>query len=156
MSSANPTDLVLRPATPDDVSALAAVHLASRAAAVTAGTMPASVHDDHEAQPWLALRLESDEAWVAEADGVVVAYLRLDGAWLDDLYVVPSQAGRGIGSALLEIAKALRPDGLGLWVFETNLPARGFYAAHGLEEVERTDGTDNEERCPDIRMCWAP
>ncbi len=83
-----------------------------------------------------------------------MAYLRLTEEWLDDLYVVPGHARRGIGSALLETAKALRPGGFGLWVFETNAPARAFYAGHGLVEVERTDGSDNEERAPDIRMTW--
>ena len=118
--------------------------------------MPASVHDDEDVRAWLGGRLECDETWVAEADGAIVAYLRLSEQWLDDLYVVPAQVGRSIGSALLEIAKVLRPSGFGLWVFETNHPARSFYAAHGMVEVERTDGSDNEECAPDIRMVWAP
>ncbi|CAN5321410.1 hypothetical protein BH09ACT12_BH09ACT12_03350 [soil metagenome] len=156
MSSANPTDLILRPAFLEDATAVAAVHLASRAAAVRSGAMPPSIHADHEALSWLTGRLETDEVWVAEAEGTVMAYLRLTAEWLDDLYVVPERAARGIGSALLEVAKARRPDGFGLWVFETNLPARAFYAQRGLEEVERTDGSDNEERAPDIRMTWLP
>lgn len=156
MSSANLTDLSLRLATADDASAVTEVHLASRGFAVRSGMMPASVHQDHEAYPWLAGRLETDEVWVAETDGTVVAYLRLTDEWLDDLYVVPELAGRGVGSALLEIAKVRRLGGFGLWVFESNDPARRFYSGHGLAEVERTDGRDNEERAPDIRMVWAP
>ncbi len=34
------------------------------------------------------------------------------------------------------------------------MPARAFYARHGLVELERTDGAGNEERAPDIRMAW--
>ncbi len=116
--------------------------------------MPPSIHEDHEAHPWLAQRLLHDDAWVAEARGAVVAYVRLTDEWLDDLYVVPGLVGQGVGSALLEIAKTVRPDGFGLWVFEINEPARAFYAARGLVEVERTDGRDNEERCPDVLMRW--
>lgn len=143
-------DLLLKPATDEDATAVAAVHLASRKSA----PMPPSVHADHEAYPWLAGRLREDEAWVAEVAGQVVGYARLAGAWLDDLYVLPAHAGRGVGSALLDLVKARRPGGFCLWVFETNRPARDFYAHHGLVELERTDGSDNEEKAPDIRMAW--
>ena len=156
MSSATPTDLILRPATVDDAAALAAVHVASRSAAVAAGTMPPSIHADHKAHGWVSGGIATAEVWVAELDDDVVAYLRLTEDWLDDLYVAPGAAGQGIGAALLEIAKVCRPQGFGLWVFEINEPARRFYAERGLREVERTDGRDNEERAPDIRVVWAP
>ena len=29
-----------------------------------------------------------------------------------------------------------------------------FYRRHGLVDLERTDGSANEERAPDIRMAW--
>ncbi len=155
MSSATPTDLTLRPATAEDAPAVAEVHLASRAGAVSGGSMPASVHPDHEAHAWVAGWIGTAEVWVAERDAVV-AYLRLTGEWLDDLYVVPEHSGEGIGTALLDLAKALRPGGFGLWVFEVNAPARAFYARHGLVEVARTDGADNEERAPDLHLAWLP
>jgi GNAT superfamily N-acetyltransferase len=86
--------------------------------------------------------------------GEVVGYARFTATWLDDLYVVPGHAGSGIGSALLDLVKSLRPGGFQLWVFEMNAPARAFYARHGLVERERTDGSGNEESAPDIRMEW--
>jgi len=140
----------LRPATRDDADALAAVHLASRRAAA----MPPAVHPDAEVRAWLRARLASDEAWLAEVDGRPVGYARFTPTWLDDLYVRPEYAGRGIGSALLDVVKAQRRDGFCLWVFETNAPARAFYARHGLVELERTDGSANEERSPDLRLAW--
>ncbi len=118
--------------------------------------MPPGIHTDDEVRAWLRGRLESDEVWVAEADGAVVGYARLTPTWLDDLYVAPSHAGQGIGSMLLDVAKALRPDGFSLWVFEMNAPARAFYRRHGLVEREHTDGSANEEREPDLRMSWHP
>ncbi|WP_082574414.1 MULTISPECIES: GNAT family N-acetyltransferase [unclassified Nocardioides] len=145
-----PTELSLRPATEADADAVVAVHLASRAAAA----MPPGVHAEHEVRAWLGARVAEDEVWVAEADGRVVAYARLTPTWLDDLYVDPAYAGRGVGSALLDLAKSLRPDGFCLWVFEVNAPARAFYAHHGLVELESTDGSANEERAPDVRMAW--
>ena len=91
---------------------------------------------------------------MAELGGDVAAYARFTATWLDDLYVAPAHAGQGLGSALLDLVKAQRPDGFCLWVFEMNEPARAFYARHGLVELERTDGSGNEEKQPDIRMAW--
>ncbi|MGB0099650.1 MAG: GNAT family N-acetyltransferase [Nocardioides sp.] len=147
-------DLLLRPATEADAVAVAEAHLASRGRAVETGAMPPSVHASWEAYPWLAGRLATDEVWVAETGGRIVGYVRLTPTWLDDLFVVPEQAGRGVGSALLDLAKAQRPGGFCLWVFETNTPARAFYAGRGLVELEHTDGAGNEERAPDVRMAW--
>lgn len=148
-------DLVLRPATADDAGAVADVHLRARAAA----PMPAGVHADAEVRAWLASRVSGptgDEVWVAEAEGRVVGYARFTRTWLDDLYVDPDHAGRGVGSALLDLVKARHPDGFGLWVFVSNTPARDFYARRGLVERERTDGSGNEEKAPDVRMEWTP
>ena len=146
-----PTDLTLRPATADDVEAVVQVQIASRAAAA----MPPGIHPEHEVRAWLTERQRHDEMWLAETEGVVAAYARMTATWLDDLYVAPDRAGRGIGSALLDVVKAQRPAGFCLWVFEMNTPARGFYARHGLVELERTDGRANEEKQPDVKMAWA-
>jgi chorismate mutase/ribosomal protein S18 acetylase RimI-like enzyme len=142
--------LTLRPVEVEDVDAVVGVHLASRGAAA----MPPGVHPEHEVRAWLTERQRHDEMWLAEAGGAVAAYARFSETWLDDLYVLPARAGQGLGSALLDVAKAQRPGGFCLWVFEMNTRARGFYARHGLVELERTDGTGNEEKAPDIRMAW--
>ncbi|WP_139981051.1 GNAT family N-acetyltransferase [Nocardioides litoris] len=144
------TDVLVRPAAPDDAPAVAAVHLAARRTA----SMPPSPHPDDEALTFLRGRMALDETWVAEVAGEVVAYLRMTDTWLDDLYVHPDHAGHGVGSTLLDVAKARRPDGFSLWVFEVNTPARAFYARHGLVEREHTDGRDNDEQAPDLRMSW--
>ncbi len=75
--------------------------------------------------------------------------------WLDDaLRRVPELAGQGVGSALLDVVKSLRPRGFCLWVFESNTPASSFYARRGCVELERTDGSGNEERSPDLKLAW--
>jgi chorismate mutase len=127
------------------------VHLAARRAA----PMPPPVHSDDDVREWLGGRLHStDMVWVAEVDGAVGGYARFTESWLDDLYVAPGLARRGIGSALLELVKQQRPGGFCLWVFEMNTPARDFYARRGLVELEHTDGSGNEEQAPDIKMAW--
>ena len=157
-----PADLTLRPATGDDAEALAELFWAAREAAHPA--MPRSVHSRDETGHWFreVLGLEprttpmpaTRETWVAEHDGGIVGYAVVDPTWLDSLYVRPDLTGQGIGAALLDLVKGLRPDGFGLWVFESNTRAQVFYRRHGLLVVRRTDGSDNEERQPDLEMAW--
>lgn len=147
------TEVLIRPAEQADAPAMADVHVAAREANL--GSMPPMVHDRATTRRWVAERLEhGTEGWVAELDGEVVGYLMLTRDWLDDLFLAPQSCGQGIGTTLLEVAKARRPDGFLLWVFESNGGARRFYARHGLVELETTDGADNAERAPDVRMAW--
>lgn len=143
---------MVRPLEAGDCDAAADVWWRSRAAA--AG-MPAPVHTETEVRRWFAeVLLPDGQTWVADGDGSLVGVLVLDGDDLDQLYVVPGSTGAGIGSMLVDLAKSLRPDGLALWVFQTNESARAFYRRRGFAEVRRTDGSSNEERTPDVRMVW--
>lgn len=152
-SSVEETDLVLRPANPQDAAALADLFIAARRAAHPA--MPHPVHSPEEIHAWFGRLLGGErEIWLAERGEEVVGHLVLDETWLDSIYVRPGLTGGGIGTVLLDLAKSLRPDGFGLWVFETNDGARRFYLRQGLVELRRTDGSGNEEREPDIEMAW--
>jgi ribosomal protein S18 acetylase RimI-like enzyme len=149
--------VLIRPAGPDDAEAIADLYTAARVAAIP--FMPPALHTNAEDRAWFAARLADGEheAWVAvstEDADALLGFALITPTWLDGLYLDPAYQRQGIGSALLDLVKSLRPDGFGLWVFESNTPARAFYARHGLGEVERTDGADNEERAPDIRMVW--
>lgn len=148
------TDLVLRAAAPHDVDAVAALYLATREAAVPA--MPPQIHTPEEVRDHTGREIAQREVWVATdgPDGAVVGFAVLADAWLDSLYVAPGRQGRGVGTALLTLAKARRPRGFALWVFASNEGARRLYRRHGLVELEHTDGSGNEERAPDVRMDW--
>jgi chorismate mutase/GNAT superfamily N-acetyltransferase len=154
MRSEPDPDLTVRPATADDAEALATLYVDARAAAYP--SMPHPARPEDAVRRWVRSRVDADgvEVWLAERDGAVVALLLLEGDWLHSLYVDPATTGQGIGATMLDLAKSLRPGGLGLWVFETNTRARRFYAAHGFAEVRRTDGSDNEENEPDVEMAW--
>ena len=146
-------DLALRPATVDDLPAVAELHLAARHGA--GGAFPPPVHPDDEARAWVAgWDLTAYDVWVAEHGGEPAGYARWTATWLDDLYVHPDHQGHGVGTALFELVASTRPGGFCLWVFESNTPARAFYRRHGCLELERTDGSANEERAPDIRVAW--
>ncbi len=145
-------DLRLRRAEPEESDAVAVLYGRSRAAAA----MPPAIHSAEEDRGWFAARLRDadHEAWVAEDDSGLLGYALATTTWLDHLFVEPSRQSAGVGTALLDVVKGVRPEGFCLWVFETNVPARAFYARHGLVELERTDGSGNEEKAPDVRMAW--
>jgi chorismate mutase/GNAT superfamily N-acetyltransferase len=146
------SDVLVRPAAPEESDAVAALYGRSRAAAA----MPPGVHTPEEDRGWFAARFRDGEheAWVAERDGSLLGYALATSTWLDHLFVDPDAQGSGVGGMLLDTVKAVRPAGFCLWVFEMNTPARSFYARRGLVELERTDGAGNEEKAPDVRMAW--
>lgn len=148
-----PIDVVLRTADDLDLPAIAEIHLASRQGAGTA--FPRSVHTDDDARSWVThWDLATTTVWVAHVNDQMVGYVRWTSTWVDDLYVLPQAQGRGVGGALLELVKSRLSAGFSLWVFESNRSARDFYHRHGLVRLERTDGSANEERAPDIRLVW--
>ena len=146
----------MRPATADDITACADLYLAARRAAVP--DIPPLVHDEDSVHDWMShLVRQPSETWLAEnGGGDAVGLLVIGNVAVDQLYVDPEHTGRQIGSRLLGLAKLRRPDGLDLWVFQSNIRAIRFYERHGFVEVERTDGAANEERAPDLRMAWNP
>jgi GNAT superfamily N-acetyltransferase len=143
----------LRPASADDLPAIADLYLRVRVAAVPA--MPPQIHTVEEVHAYVGgWDLGKRDVWLAEVGGEPAAFMVVEKDWLNSLYVLPDHARQGVGSALLDVAKTLRPGGFCLWVFESNTPARDFYQHRGLVELEHTDGSTNEERAPDLRMAW--
>jgi GNAT superfamily N-acetyltransferase len=145
----------LRPARDDEIEALAALYYRCQHEMTYVPPMP------EEDIPRVAAGIrEHDEIWLAERDGRVVGFMALERGKLPPaevlarLYVEPAEQGQGIGTALLDQAKALRPHGLHLWVFQKNEGARRFYERHGFELVRLTDGAGNMEREPDALYAW--
>ena len=113
---------------------------------------------DDKVREWLVgVVLGGGEVWVAEtASAQVVGVMLLEGDWIEQLYVEPTWVGRGVGTELIEVAKRCRPQGLQLWTFQSNQRAHRFYERHGFVVEERTDGSSNQERAPDVRYVWRP
>ena len=143
----------ISPAAAADGDALAALFTAARNAAMP---WQADLHTAAEDRRFIGERvMPRCEVLVARRDGEPAGFLALGEDMVEHLYVRPDAQRAGIGSALLEAAKARRPAGLRLWVFQRNEGARAFYAGHGFAELKRTDGADNEEREPDVLLGWA-
>jgi GNAT superfamily N-acetyltransferase len=136
-----------------DASDVAAVFRRSREAAMP--WLPV-LHTPDEDLEFFRSQLSGHCSWVSLAGGQVAGFAVAGEGWLHHLYVEPDLRGRGLGSALLDEAKDAFPTGLRLWVFERNALARVFYGARGFLEVERTEGSGNEEKEPDVLMRWEP
>ena len=149
-------EISVRRALAEDGPAIAGLYTAARVAAVP--QMPPAMHTADEDIRFFSRRMNDDEVttWVAEAHGEMLGFALCTPTFLDGLYVRPDLTGQGIGSLLLDVVDATHPDGYELWVFESNTGARRLYERRGLVEVERTDGSGNEEKAPDIKMAWRP
>jgi GNAT superfamily N-acetyltransferase len=138
---------MIRRATADDVEEIVAIFEPSFA---LLDFLP-QLHTHEETLAFFDRCVRDGEAYVFGRGFAVLA-----GDWLTHLYVHPHELGSGVGHALFEHVKTLRPHGFELWVFQQNDRARRFYEAHGAVPVEFTDGAGNEEKTPDVRYAWKP
>jgi len=93
--------------------------------------------------------------WVGTLEQRVVAYLAMKDAWIDRLYVDPSQWRQGWGTRLVVFAKRQCPDGLSLYTHQENHAARRLYEKHGFEVV-RFGVSPPPESAPDVEYRWTP
>ncbi|WP_296952832.1 GNAT family N-acetyltransferase [uncultured Massilia sp.] len=76
------------------------------------------------------------EVWVLEDDGAPQAFMGLDGATVEALFVDPARFRRGAGRVLLAHARALKGP-LRLDVNEANPDALAFYLRMGFRVIGR-------------------
>ena len=95
------------------------------------------------------------QLWVAEKGGRVVGFLAILNSYVDRMYVKPGDQGCGVGTALLEMARKLSPEGLELHTHRENRRARAFYEKHGFRAV-RFGVSPPPENEPDVEYHWRP
>jgi GNAT superfamily N-acetyltransferase len=93
--------------------------------------------------------------WVGTLDDRVVAYLAMNGSYLDRLYVDPVEWRQGWGRRFIELAKTVSPDGLELHTHQRNTSARALYETHGFVAV-KLGISPPPESAPDIEYHWRP
>jgi len=159
------TDVVVRPARPDDAEQMARVHVQSWRETYR-GLMRDAVLEDpslvaRQERFWVAAltdpQYSRNQAAVGVRDGRVVG-ISMSGDPLGEgapesaqlylLYVLADEYGSGLGTALLD---AVLPPGddAWLWVADPNPRAQRFYAKHGFAP----DGTTRvEDGVPELRL----
>jgi ribosomal protein S18 acetylase RimI-like enzyme len=153
-------DVTFRPATDTDAEGVASVLLASRKAFVAFAPL---AHADDDVRAWVAnVLIPGGGVSVAVAGSSnervvgMMAVSQQDGVvWLDQLYLHPSVVGRGIGTRFIELAMQSFGGPIRLYAFQENAGARRFYERHGFRAIAFSDGSHNEEHCPDVLYEWA-
>lgn len=141
----------LRHASAEDVTDLARIYVASRAEAMP--WLPVLHTAAEDLEFFMGLVHSTKRMWVAESPEGIAGFCTVDENFLDQLYVHPSFQQQGIGSLLMEKARA-DLDYLSLWVFQKNTGAQIFYQKRGFHCVLETDGENSEEREPDCIYSW--
>ncbi|MEK7912665.1 GNAT family N-acetyltransferase [Burkholderia contaminans] len=147
--------LILRRAISDDAAEVAEVYLRSRN---TLASYAPLAHSEAAVREWIAnMLVPSGNVTVAVNDNRIAGmavHVVADGvAWLDQLYVHPEFKRQGIGSALLESVKSQTVGKLQLYTFQMNRDAAAFYERQGFVAIAYSDGSRNEEGCPDVLYC---
>ena len=110
-------------------------------------------HSADEDLPFLTSLIIGGWTTIADDNGIQ-GFIVQDKSWVNCIYIKPDVRGTGVGKLLLDHAKTIHPSGLQLWTFQANIDAQRFYLREGFREVERTDGSSNDENLPDIRYVW--
>jgi GNAT superfamily N-acetyltransferase len=94
---------------------------------------------------------------VAESNGQLAGFLSYTHkpgeamGEISHLFVHPDHQRKGVGARLLDHAIETYGPPLHLWVFEANARARALYESRGFIMTDRTDGSGNDEKLPDMR-----
>ena len=143
----------IRKALATDAAEVAELFIESQADAIP---FVAKLHTPDETRDFIISNVFVQcDVWVAQEAGRIVGMMAINHSHIDHLYLQPGTYRRGIGTLLLNRAKALHPNGLTLFAFEANTRACAFYTHHGFVAVERGDGSGNEAGEPDILFEWS-
>lgn len=154
--SAISSSLSFRPATQSDAEAITHVYLSSRKELVSFAPV---VHSDEAIYQWIRdVLTPSNQVTVVEQNNKIIGMMALSTAegigWIDQLYLHPDIVGRGIGTKLIERAKAELGSPIRLYTFQENQGATRFYKQHGFKAIQHGNGSGNEEKRPDILYEW--
>jgi len=143
---------MLRRARPHDSGPIAEVFLASRRTFLPYAPLARS---SPEVRRWVDDTLVvTRTVWVHEEGGRITGFAAwtqtAEAGWIDHIYVLPGETGKGAGAQLLAQALQDLKRPVRLYTFQANEGARRFYERHGFRAIRFGDGSDNEERCPDV------
>ncbi|MDP1912334.1 MAG: GNAT family N-acetyltransferase [Pseudomonadota bacterium] len=93
---------------------------------------------DHDAAQWAA-RLQANQPFVAELDGAVAGFADLqDSGYIDQFFVAPACAGRGVAKALMaHIEASAARRGITALFADVSLTAEPFFSVSGFTVEQR-------------------
>jgi putative acetyltransferase len=97
--------------------------------------------------------LKENQVFIVESEGKPVAFMAMREDFIDHLYVHPDYQKRGIGKALLDLARQRSPEHVWLYTLQINTNARAFYEKNGFvaEKFGMSPPPENE---PDVEYHW--
>jgi len=148
--------MLLRKATLADAMAISNIYIASRNKFVSFAPL---AHSNENILKWIReILIPDSQVIVAEENSIIVGMMALSKkegiGWIDQLYLSPDAVGRGVGRLLVEAAKSILGSPVCLHTFQENVAARRFYEKLGFQIVKLSDGSENEENCPDVLYEW--
>ena len=99
--------------------------------------------------------LKENQVWVVEVNDYPVAFMAMNRDFVDQLYIHPDYQRRGIGYALLNLARERSPEHIWLYTLQVNLTARAFYEKNGFV-AEKFGVSPPPESEPDVEYHWRP
>jgi ribosomal protein S18 acetylase RimI-like enzyme len=97
--------------------------------------------------------LPTHSVFVAKEQAQIVGVVAHHPESVGALYVRVDCIGRGIGSRLIDHAKAASSGSLWLYTYARNARARGFYAKHGFTEIAY--GFEPFWKLDDVKLSWS-
>ena len=138
----------------DEAAVVAVWHRSGRSAYTFLPTWQAFTVEEAQAV-WRNVIRPKCDIWVGTLDQRVVAYLAMNGSYIDRMYVDPMEWRKGWGSRLVALAKGLSPSGLELHTHQENRAARALYEKQGFVAV-RFGLSPPPESVPDVEYHWRP
>jgi len=115
------------------------------------------VHQEHSLEDarrfFREIVLAECRVWVAERLCQPAGLLALRDSWIRQFAVFPAFQRQGVGTALLQTARAHSPAQLQLFTFRRNVAARAFYERHGFSAVAFGVSPAPESE-PDVEYRW--
>ncbi len=155
----------IRPATGQDIAAIAALQTASWRDSYRGMLSDAYLENEMSGdllRHWQGVELRpEDVVLVAEEAGAVVGFIAVwcdPDPYIDNLHVLPDLRSRGTGRRLMQAAaEALMRRGHAsayLWVLEANRRALAFYESLGGQRGEAADHEVFGQMLPSLKVVW--
>ena len=155
-STALPDNMLFRKATLADAIKITRVYLISRKKLLAYAPL---AHSDDDIFNWIQNTLiPTNQVTVVEKSGSIIGMMALSKnqgiGWIDQLYLLPTCVACGIGTQLINLAKDTLGSPIRLHTFQENIRAQQFYEKHAFSIIALSDGSTNEEHCPDMLYEW--